>query len=215
MAKYNTICLKKDKEKSKMRCFSCDNLSIKPICDSCLKEFLTPEFIEKRVGNLEVISFFDYYLIVEFVKSKYISSGYRVYKYLAQRFFNRFLTNYIENLKTNKQVYLIGIDENVDRGYSNISLLMHYGAKGNRLKPLHNALRAKNKVKYAGQSLEFRLNNPRNFRYKGPKNIDAILIDDTITTGTTLQEASRVLKENGVNLHFALTLANAKEGIDY
>jgi len=198
-----------------MRCFSCDALSIKPVCDDCVKEFLTPEFIEKRVGNLDVVSFFDYYLTVEFVKSKYIPSGYRVYKYLAKKFFNDFLTSYANNLITNKKIYLIGVDENVDRGYSNVALLVHYGAKNNKLIPLHNALKAKNKVKYAGQTLEFRLKNPRNFKYSGPKNIDAILIDDTITTGTTLQEAYRVLKEANVKVHFALTLANAKEGIDF
>jgi competence protein ComFC len=199
-----------------MRCFSCDELSLKPICDSCVEEFLTPEFSSRKVGNLDVVSFFDYYLTVEFVKSKYLPTGYRIYKFLAKKFFNKFLISYTKNLSVNKKIYLIGIDENINRGYSNVALLVHFGAKSNKsLKPLHNVLRATNKIKYAGQSLEFRLNNPRNFKYSGPKNIEAILIDDTITTGTTLQEAYRVLKEANVKVHFALTLANVKEGIDF
>jgi len=197
-----------------MRCFSCDNLSLKPVCDECIKDFLTPEFIKEEIGNLEVISFFDYYLTVEFVKSKYISSGYRLYKFLSKRYFAPFLKSYVENLK-NKKIYLIGVDENVDRGYSNVALLTHYGAKGANIKALHRALIAKNSVKYAGKPLQFRLDNPREFKYVGKKNIDAILIDDVTTTGTTLEQAYRVLKENGVNVHFALTLANVKEGIDY
>ena len=199
-----------------MRCFSCDNLSIEPVCKDCVRDFLTPEMIEEEIGNLEVVSFFDYYLTVEFVKSKYLPSGYRVYKFLAKKFFAPFIKHYVENLKDNKEIYLIGVDENIDRGYSNVALLTHIGAKDTKgVKALHNVLRAKNKVKYAGQSLEFRLENPRDFVYNGPKNIDAILVDDTTTTGTTLEQAHRVLKENGVNVHFALTLANAKEGIDY
>jgi len=196
-----------------MRCFSCDNLSIKPICKECVKDFLTPEMIEKEVGNLEVISFFDYYLTAEFIKSKYILSGYRIYKYFAKEYFQPFIKAYAESI--NKEIYLIGIDENIDRGYSNVAQLVHYGAKNTKAKPLHNVLKAKSKVKYAGESLEFRLENPRDFIYNGPKNIDVILIDDTITTGTTIEEASRVLNKSGVNVHFALTVANAKEGIDY
>jgi len=197
-----------------MRCFSCDNLSIEPVCKECIKDFLTPEMIEKEIGNLEVVSFFDYYLVVEFIKSKYLAGGYRVYKFLAKKYFAPFIKAYVENLD-NKKIYLIGIDEDVSRGYSNVALLSHFGAKGAGIKALHNKLIAKNRVQYAGKPLEFRLENPRDFVYTGPKNIDAILIDDTTTTGTTLEQAHAVLKQSGVNVHFALTLANAKEGMDY
>jgi len=196
-----------------MRCFSCDNFSIEPICKECAKDFLTPQIVTKEVGDIKVVSFFDYYLTSEFIKSKYISSGYRIYKYFGKKYFNPFIKEYVNSFKDT--IYLIGIDENISRGYSNVAQLVHYGAKGNRAKAIHSVLRARNDIKYAGESLEFRLNNPREFIYSGPKNIDAILIDDTITTGTTISEASRVLKRSGVNIHFALTLANAKEGIDY
>ncbi len=198
-----------------MRCFSCDNFSIEPICKECVKDFLIPEMIEEEIGNLEVVSFFDYYLTVEFIKSKYISSGYRIYKFLAKKYFAPFLKAYVENIDSDK-LYIIGVDENVERGYSNVALLSHYATlKNPKAIPLHNALKAKNRVQYAGQSLEFRLENPREFVYTGPENIDAIIIDDTTTTGTTLEQAHRVLKEHNVNVHFALTLANAKEGMDY
>ncbi len=198
-----------------MRCFSCDSISLEPVCKECTKDFLTPLMINKEIANLDVVSFFDYYLTVEFIKSKYITSGYRIYKFIAKKYFQPFIKNYIISLDSKKNIYLIGIDESVDRGYSNVALLTHYSAKNSNTKALHNVLKAKSRVKYAGQTLEFRLNNPRGFVYSGPKNIDVILIDDTITTGTTLEEASRVLKESGVNIHFALTVANAQEGVDY
>ena len=197
-----------------MRCFSCDNLSIEPVCKECIKDFLTPEMIEEEIGNLEVISFFDYYLVVEFIKSKYLSGGYRVYKFLAKKFFAPFIKAYVDNLD-NKNIYLIGVDENISRGYSNVALLSHFGAKDAGIKVLHNSLIAKNRVQYAGKPLEYRLENPRDFIYTGPKNIDAILIDDTTTTGTTLEQAHITLKQSGVNVHFAITVANAKEGMDY
>ncbi len=198
-----------------MRCFSCNNFSIDAVCKNCIKDFLTPEMIKREVGNIEVVSFFDYYLTVEFIKSKYTTSGYRVYKFLSKKFIAPFIKSYIESLDEQKPLYLIGIDENISRGYSNVAQMVHYGSKKSGAVALHNVLKAKNRVKYAGKSLEFRLNNPRNFYYSGPDNIDAILLDDTITTGTTIEEASRVLLEHNVNIHFALTLANAKEGIDY
>ena len=199
-----------------MRCFNCNRLSLEVICKDCMESFLRPEINRKTIDDLEVISFFDYYSIVDIITTKYSNSGYRVYKFLAKKYFNPFLKEYTKNLTDNKKIYLIGINEDIKRGYSAISILKRYGAKGvKNLKPLHNSLKAKNKVTYAGKSLKFRLNNPRNFIYKGPKNIDAILIDDTITTGTTLKEAFNVLKDYNVNVHFALTIAVAKDGLDY
>jgi len=197
-----------------MHCFSCDSLSFRPICKECEDKFLVLDMAKREVGNLKVVSFFDYYLIVDMVKSKYISSGYRLYKFFAKNFFASFIKAYVENLD-NKKIFLIAVDENISRGYSNVALLSHFGAKSAGIKALHNKLIAKNRVQYAGKPLEYRLKNPRDFIYTGPENIDAILIDDTTTTGTTLEQAHTVLKQSGVDVHFALTLANAKEGIDY
>ena len=70
---------------------------------------------------------------------------------------------------------------------------------------------AQNRVNYSGQDLQSRLENPRDFLYKGKSNIDVILVDDIITTGITLQEAQKVLLSHGVNVLFALTLADVEE----
>ena len=66
-------------------------------------------------------------------------------------------------------------------------------------------------MNYSGRSLQFRLEHPRDFVYKGKSNIDVILVDDIITTGITLQEAQKVLMDHGVNVLFALTLADVEE----
>ena len=70
---------------------------------------------------------------------------------------------------------------------------------------------AQNRVKYAGKSLEFRLNNPRNFIYKAKKDISVVLIDDIITSGTTIREAIESLEKYNVKVINVITLADAKE----
>ena len=70
---------------------------------------------------------------------------------------------------------------------------------------------AQNRVNYSGKSLQFRLENPREFFYTGKSNIDVILVNDIITTGITLQEAQKVLMSHGVNVLFALTLVDVEE----
>jgi competence protein ComFC len=70
---------------------------------------------------------------------------------------------------------------------------------------------AQNRVNYSGKSLQFRLEHPRDFRYSGKTSIDAILVDDIVTTGITLQEAQKVLTSAGVNVLFALVLADVEE----
>jgi len=197
-----------------MRCFNCHKLSFAPICKECQELLLKPKMLKKEVGNLEVYSFFEYYHIANIVKSKYTQAGRGVYRYLSKEYFLPFLSEYANNIEDDK-LYLIGIDDSVTRGYSNVANLLRYASKHKKIKPLYGVLRAKNRVKYAGKGLEYRLDNPKEFRYSGKKSIDAILIDDTVTTGTTLEQAHRVLRANNVNVHFALTLSQAKEGEDY
>ena len=101
------------------------------------------------------------------------------------------------------------MDEYVGSGYSHTALLAReLGTKYTKIR--HGKLLAKNRVSYSGKDLQFRLSHPREFRYTGKKDIDVILVDDTITTGITLQEAQSVLLQHGVNVLFALTLADAK-----
>ena len=140
--------------------------------------------------------------------TKYYPEGYRVFKYFGKYHIAPFLRAFAKGLE--RPAKIIAIDERVDRGYSHTALLAHYGSVKN-IKALHGVLVAKNYVSYAGKSLKFRLNNPRNFQYRGSSGIEAILVDDIITTGSTLLEAYEVLSRSGVNVLFALTIADAKE----
>jgi len=154
-----------------------------------------------------VISFYRYSVIEPLLLHKHKPEGYRIFRDLAKVTLKPFIENFVR--EDPKPVAIIGIDETIKNGYSHVAAMTRQ-MKTRISKPLHAALLSRNSVNYAGKTLQYRLNHPRDFRYRGPEGIDAILIDDIITTGITLQEAQSILKHHHVNVLFALTLADAR-----
>jgi len=191
-----------------MRCYVCSKLSFKIICKTCIDQLLTVKMSTRKVGTLDVISFYKYSSLESLLHTKHKPEGYRIYKALAQMTMKPFIEEFVES--DERDIYIVGIDEYVRSGYAHVALLSR-AMKTKSSFPLHASLMAQNRVNYSGKSLQFRLENPRDFIYKGKSDIDVILVDDIITTGITLQEAQKVLIENGVNVLFALTLADVEE----
>lgn len=191
-----------------MRCYSCSKLSFKIICKTCISQLFTSQMSTRKVGTLDVISFFKYSSLETLLHSKHKPEGYRIYKALAQMTMKPFIEEFVES--DERDIYIVGIDEYVKSGYAHVALLSR-AMKTKTSFPLHSSLMAQNRVNYSGKSLQFRLENQRDFVYKGKSNIDVILVDDIITTGITLQEAQKVLISHGVNVLFALTLADVEE----
>ena len=191
-----------------MRCYSCSKLSFKIICQTCINQLFTLQMSTRKVGTLDVISFFKYSSLETLLHSKHKPEGYRIYKALAQMTMKPFIEEFVES--DERDIYIVGIDETVKSGYAHVALLSR-AMKTKSSFPLHSSLMAQNRVNYSGKSLQFRLENPRDFVYTGKSNIDVILVDDIITTGITLQEAQKVLISHGVNVLFALTLADVEE----
>ncbi|MEA2048135.1 MAG: ComF family protein [Campylobacterota bacterium] len=191
-----------------MRCFSCSKLSIPIICKTCKDQLFIPNVSTRTIGTLDVISFFKYANIESLLHTKHKPEGYRIYKALAGLTFKPFIEEFVEN--DDRAVYIVGIDETVKGGYAHVALFTR-AMKTKYSIPQHSTLMARNRVKYSGKSLQFRLNHPRDFVYTGKPNVDVILVDDIITTGLTLQEAQNVLLSHGVNVLFALTLADVRE----
>jgi len=160
------------------------------------------------VGTLDVIYFYKYAHIESLLLSKHTPQGYRIYKALAKMTFKPFMKEFIE--ADDRKVYIVGVDEYSNGSYAHVALLTR-AMKSAYSIPLYASLMAKNRVKYAGKNLQFRLDHPRDFIYTGKTNIDVILVDDIVTTGVTLQEAQKVLLSAGVNVLFALTLADVEE----
>jgi len=191
-----------------MRCYSCSKLSIPILCKSCVNQLFRTTIGTRTIGTLDVISFYKYSALESLLLSKHKPEGYRIYKALAKMTMKPFIKEFMENAEGD--VYIVGVDEYVKSGYAHVALLTH-AMKTKTSKPLHASLMAQNRVNYSGKELQFRLANPRNFKYTGKKNIDVILVDDIITTGITLQEAQKVLMQHDVNVLFALTLADVEE----
>jgi competence protein ComFC len=162
---------------------------------------------KRSINSLEVYSFFKYQNIEDLLLTKHTPQGFNVYKALAKLSLSPFIKEFMEN--SDHEVFIVGIDENVRSGYSHVALLTNEMRHKN-VHVQHAKLMAKSKINYSGQSLQFRLEHPRQFKYTGLKNVDVILVDDIITTGTTLCEAKEVLSKSGVDVLFALTLADVE-----
>jgi competence protein ComFC len=191
-----------------MRCYSCAKLSFSIICKKCKEQLFVPHVSTRKIGTLDVISFYSYTTLEPLLLSKHKPEGYRIYKALAKMTLTPFIKEYTEH--DEGKVYLVGIDENIKSGYSHVACLTH-AMRTKQTIPQHSSLMARNRVNYSGKPLQFRLDHPRDFVYSGKKGVDVILVDDIITTGITLQEAQKVLMQQGVNILFALTLANVEE----
>jgi len=191
-----------------MRCFSCSKLNFNIICKTCVEQLFVPTISTRKVGTLDVISFFKYSSLETLLHSKHKPEGYRIYKALAKMTMKPFIEEFVES--DDRDVYIVGIDEYVKSGYAHVALLTR-AMKTKYSIPQHSSLMAQNRVNYSGKTLQFRFEHPREFIYNVRLNIDVILVDDIITTGITLQEAQKVLMSHGVNVLFALTLADVEE----
>lgn len=190
-----------------MRCHLCTHLSWQPLCKTCLSTFLTPTPAFRILEDgLRVYSFYRYSDIAPLLHTKHTFMGAKIFAQLGHHTFHAFLKTF----ELPKGVYALPIDDHVRHGYAHSAIL----AKATKpyLTPLYASLRAQNHLSYSGQSKAFREANKRNFRVICQEGIDVILIDDIITTGSTLKEAHQALQTRGVNVLFALVLADAKEG---
>ena len=190
-----------------MRCFTCENLSFFMICKKCQENFLNTNLYKREIeNNFYVYSFYKFEEIKDLLKSKYYFFGDRIINILAKLSFKKFSKNF----DINELIYVIPIDDTIkDDTFSHTAILAHH-MKIKNIKILYNTLKAKNKIKYAGKSLEYRKKYKRNFKYSGMKNIKVILVDDIITTGLTILEAKEILVKNNCEVLFALTLSDAK-----
>jgi competence protein ComFC len=179
------------------KCLICNNFSFEIICKKCQNQFLKPDI---KIKN-DIVSFYKYEEIEWLIKHKYNKFGSRIFRILANNSFKIFAK------EIDKKFFIIPIDDKVDKGFSHTAILAN-SMKTKYLMPLFNSLYSTNDIKYAGKSLEYRLNHPRNFKYKGPENIDVVLVDDIKTTGTTLNEAKELLSKFGINGYLSIVLAD-------
>jgi len=189
-----------------MKCLTCNSFSFNILCDACASSFFNISISNRILADdLVVYSFYPYSEVEEFIKTKHTHIGSKVFNVLSKYSFKNFSKEFYHDRK----VYALPIDDKLSKNYSHTAILAK-SLKSKIIKPKYSVLRAKNNVNYSAKSLEFRLKNPRDFEYSFKRGIDVILVDDIITTGTTLSEAKQTLKKYDVNVLFALTLADAR-----
>jgi len=96
------------------------------------------------------------------------------------------------------------------RGFNQAEKLAQVISKNFNLKINNNLIRIKHKKAQAKLSEKARKENIKNcFAYQGESliNKNILLIDDVLTTGSTLNECARVLKENNANEIWGLVVA--------
>lgn len=188
-----------------MRCLSCSGWSFAYLCRHCRQTLLRPQPSHRRLsGDLVVFSFYAYESIEPLLQAKYHPFGTRILRHLA----HASLRPFFRDLALQTPAALVAIDDQPGEWFSHSATLARH-AKTRQL-PYHPAtLHATNRVRYAGKDLAFRKAHPRNFRFRRFEESSAILIDDVITTGSTLQEAATVLQKHQKEVLFAVTLADA------
>jgi competence protein ComFC len=188
-----------------MKCLLCGNLSLPHICSICQKTYLRPSIYKQTILNdIDVISFYKYNDIKNLLHTKHTSLGFYIYNILALNSFQKFAKKF----EFQQQIVSVAIDDTVKSGYSHTAIL-NKALKSKNINPLYNKLRAKNPISYSGKSKEFRLLNPRDFIVKSFAAKEIILVDDIITTGSTLTQAIQAMKAVKKEVVCCLTLADA------
>jgi len=123
---------------------------------------------------------------------------------MARNSFKKFATSFLYESK----ISAIAIDDKTNSGYSHTAIL-NKQLSSKSILPEFAKLRAKNDISYSGKGKEFRMMNPRDFSFKKPKYKEIILVDDIITTGSTLSQAITSISRENYTPLFCLTLADA------
>ncbi len=189
-----------------MRCMMCEALCFSHICKPCQDNYLQPSLYKRTIAsNILVYSFYKYSDIENLLHTKHTPLGFYMYSILAKIAFKKFT----DNFSFEGAIASLSIDDHAQSGYSHTALL-NKTLKSKIIKPYYGKMLANNKTTYSGKSYEFRRNNPRDFNFLHVKESDIILVDDIITTGATLTEASNVIQSNNKNLLLCLTLASVE-----
>ena len=205
-----------------MRCVNCGAFSLRTICAACAANLAECRLSMRQVEGFSVFYYYGYSEIRELILSKHHEYGAAVLARIASLSLAKFPLNLQREISANPQNYeafkaggifkfnAVPLDDDARSGYSHTAILAR-ALKSELIEPKFHCLRAQNRVKYTGQSLEFRLQHKRNFKILTPPKFPVILVDDIITSGLSMLQARESLIDGGFMPVCGLVLANAKE----
>jgi competence protein ComFC len=164
---------------------------------------LAPDLYIRKVSGKKVYSFYYYDEVEQLLLTKGSQVGFSILKILAKNSIRLFL----EQLHI--EANLLPIDDKVKSNYSHTAVIAH-AAKTKYIEPIYGAILATNDVKYAGKSAYYRQTNKKGFVLKKKPKKPVIILDDIITTGSTMRESISVLRKNRVDVLFGITLATTE-----
>ncbi len=188
-----------------MRCQLCFRPSWHLVCSRCLDTLLKPNLTRRTLDDgFEIYSFYKYSEIKPLLHVKHTFYTKEIFSLLSRHA----ILPFVKTL-TCKDIFAIAVDDHIRSGTSHTAVIIHELRE--YMTPLYGVLRAVNRIRYSGAKLDIRKSFKRDFIYKGKKGITVVLFDDLITSGQTLLEAKNKLEECGVDVVFAVTLADARE----
>ncbi|MBS6153481.1 MAG: ComF family protein [Campylobacter gracilis] len=206
-----------------MRCVNCGAFSLRTICAACAANLAECRLSMRQVEDFSVFYYYGYSEIRELILSKHHEYGAAVLARIASLSLAKFPLHLQREISANPQNYeafkttdgifkfnAVPLDDDARSGYSHTAILAR-ALKSELVGPKFHCLRAQNRVKYSGQSLEFRLKHKRNFKILTPPQFPVILVDDIITSGLSMLQARESLIDGGFMPVCGLVLANAKE----
>lgn len=195
-------------------CGICGKIYKKPICNKCKIQ------LEKQL-NINKIEYKDKYFDSHTYMFKYegkIREKILQYKFFESAYLYKFFAEILLNNCTfigNYDIILavpIHKKRLAKRGYNQSELIAKYIAKKLNIEYANDVLtKSKNNVQQSTLNKLKRIANVLGvYEIKNSQKIEnknILLIDDIYTTGSTLNECSKILKQNGANLVDVFTIA--------
>ncbi len=195
---------------SQKHCIKCSSIvfiDADGLCSFCRDNFLENVYYSR---NISCFSYYEEEIQKMITTAKY-SKRKSIWKLLAHEMINFLKTNPIGNdyiiipVPISKKRYY-------ERGFNQSLILAQEISKNLSLLLYTNVLiKIKDNRRQTNLKLEERKKNPLDcYQVKNSgiiENKNILLIDDVFTTGSTVNECSRLLKQNGVNKIISMTIA--------
>ena len=200
-----------------VKCLYCGKNG-KYICDECYKRFENSKYIFKKIDD----KYFDYMICDSF----YIGSKKRLihnFKFHEKSYLYKYFIELVlkkekicEFLKKFDFITYIPMSykRKLKRGYNQSELLAKELGRKLEIKVIKTLEKSKNTKVQSTLKEEEREDNVKNaFSFLENieiRNKNIVLVDDILTTGSTVNSASRILKQNGANKICVFTISKTR-----